>query len=609
MITLFSNNIYPFKTHFIKKYFGTDSSDDKNFITVQEALPVLNKTGKASSKKGIQSFSGAQNQIMQQYFSCSTNAIICIDITTLGIYGELFLAVDIASRNVVGHCYSSTHITTDQVCETIKEFHRKRNFLPDIRIIHSDRGSIFSNQVYYDFIQSLNITRSRGSSAGHQNQVVERLNRTLKGFIRLFLDTQYKTKKSDPLKRPGYSFQQMTETVQQSIEYYHQRPHKALKGLTPDQMEEAFFLKHQGQHPKDIVLYTQDNQSPTAIQLHNYVDLVAKQWGGDWAAFFLHWNSEQTQFQEDMRAQMKSQSQLLKANAQQARINAQQARINEQQAKQRYEQALLQYNNLYNQNLQLQQKVEALRKLEEHKQRALQDMLDLKMKRRMAKKRDIRQTVSPTDFSHIISLVSGRTGAKERRRLAICLLYLTGLRVSNLLVLQVRNIKELVEKRNTTIPLIKGGEQRFNLRLSAKGKRRLIQFKDDIEVLIRDKPDNAPLFTAAHDFTKHISTDTFERELNTILAKASSQLEKHLRTHSFRATIITELLVSTPIEDVKEVIGHKSISSTLEYKRSRLLPRQVDKILASRDILLDQKPKRKPQNSYSRKKTTQPTNT
>ncbi len=62
------------------------------------------------------------------------------------------------------------------------------------------------------------------------------------------------------------------------------------------------------------------------------------------------------------------------------------------------------------------------------------------------------------------------------------------------------------------------------------------------------------------------------------------KLEKHIRTHSFRATLITELLKSTPIDEVKEVIGHKDISSTLEYKRSRLSQKQTKKIVSQRNI-------------------------
>ena len=92
--------------------------------------------------------SESKNKMMQKYLALSTNYAICIDITTLGVYGELFLAIDVAARNIVGHCFNNQNITTSQVCETIQQIARQRSFLPQIEIIHSDRGSIFTNQKY-----------------------------------------------------------------------------------------------------------------------------------------------------------------------------------------------------------------------------------------------------------------------------------------------------------------------------------------------------------------------------------------------------------------------------------------------------------------------------
>lgn len=114
-----------------------------------------------------------QNKILQQYLSISTNYVICIDITKIGIYGEVFIAVDLASRNIIGDCYTSETITTALICETIHNFVQKRSFLPQINIIHSNQRSVFSNQRYINFIQNLGVTVSRGSAKANQNQVVE----------------------------------------------------------------------------------------------------------------------------------------------------------------------------------------------------------------------------------------------------------------------------------------------------------------------------------------------------------------------------------------------------------------------------------------------------
>jgi integrase len=113
-------------------------------------------------------------------------------------------------------------------------------------------------------------------------------------------------------------------------------------------------------------------------------------------------------------------------------------------------------------------------------------------------------------------------------------------------------------------PLLKGGDSRHPQRLSAKGKKMLLSFKHDFIALAKGKTGDMPLFTANQQPSKPISRENFDKEFNRILIKASSQFEKHLTTHSFRATMITELLRHSPIDEVKQVIGHRSRSSTLE---------------------------------------------
>lgn len=162
------------------------------------------------------------------------------------------------------------------------------------------------------------------------------------------------------------------------------------------------------------------------------------------------------------------------------------------------------------------------------------------------------------------------------------MLYLVELRVSHLLLFIVAHAKELFEKNNPRIQLFKGGEKRFPLRLSPKGQRLFPTFKEDfIKFSSNKKKAGAPFITASNHLTKVIARETFDKELNKILAIVSAQLEKHLRTNSFKATLISisELLKSTPIDEVKELIEHRSIRSSLGYKRSKLQPRQMDKIL------------------------------
>src|SRR3569623_58194 len=503
----------------------------------------------------------SKNKMMQKYLALSTNYAICIDITTLGIYGELFLAIDVAARNIVGHCFNNKNITTSQVCETIQQIARQRSFLPQIEIIHSDRGSNFTNQEYFACLEQLNIKRSRGSAEAYQNQKEERLHRSIKHILRLKINTNWTKQEPDPLHQLRFSFEQMDSLIFEAIEFYNQRPHKALYGLSPNQMEEALFLKHGNKHPTNVgELITDNNESPQAKAITEFKKEVALNYQGDWERFFVEWRIKQENFQQEL-------------------IN--ELRQDKQKAQEKISEIATQYENLYTQNLELQRKLEEVYKESLRLKKEREDKLLKKQRKKNAQKMPLRETVDLADFERILLLVRGRAGAKERRRLALVLLYLTGLRVSNLLLFTVAHARELFEKGNTRIQLIKRGEKRFPLRLSPKGRRLLLRFKEDFIKLAHNKTADAPLFTTAKDFTKPIARDNFDKELNQILTTASAQLQKHIRTHSFRATIITELLKTSPIDDVKEIIGHRSISSTLEYKRSRLQPRQMDKMLSA----------------------------
>lgn len=93
------------------------------------------------------------------------------------------------------------------------------------------------------------------------------------------------------------------------------------------------------------------------------------------------------------------------------------------------------------------------------------------------------------------------------------------------------------------------------------------------------------MFTAHNDIDRVIARDTFDKKVNNILTKASILVEKHLRNYSFRATFVTDLLEYAPIEDLKQLLVYKDINTTLEYKRSTLQPREIDRILKKRRLL------------------------
>lgn len=170
--------------------------------------------------------------------------------------GYLFVGVDIASRAVIMHQYSQEPFQVYDVIETMEIAFKHRDFLPKIQVVHTDRGSIFRNVPYQNFIEKLGIQISRGSAKGHHNQVIERTFRTIKGFMRPLIDTKWKPAERkgkyknkvvdqayDPINVLKVEPKRMQEVVLEAINMYNNKPHTAIHRMTPMSMEDAL-LRH-----------------------------------------------------------------------------------------------------------------------------------------------------------------------------------------------------------------------------------------------------------------------------------------------------------------------------------------------------------------------------
>lgn len=191
-----------------------------------------------------------QNLIKNNYLSSKTNHAICIGITDLGQNGELFVGIHIAALLVIMHCYKKEPLNVEDIIQTLEMTIKHRAFLPNIKRIHSDRGSIFKNLPYQSFIEEKKIEISRGSAKGHTNQVMERTFRSLKDLIRDQMDAHWrekrkgdikeKTKKEinayDPINKKSFNYQQMKDFVDNALNTYNNRPHGSLGKMSPFHM-------------------------------------------------------------------------------------------------------------------------------------------------------------------------------------------------------------------------------------------------------------------------------------------------------------------------------------------------------------------------------------
>lgn len=207
-------------------------------------------------------------------------------------------------------------------------------------------------------------------------------------------------------------------------------------------------------------------------------------------------------------------------------------------------------------------------------------------RRKNAVKAPLRETIDENEFEKILELVKFSNFVGARKKCAMIVMYLTGVRVFNLLLFNVRSVKQLLEKEETTIPLIKKSSKRFLIKLSAKAKQFINHHYKLFYTLMINKQDDMPFFTTQVCFNKPIDRTSFEKKLNNVLTKASEIFRKHIRTHSFRATLITNYLERTPIDVVKDVIGHRDIKTPFLYKKSKLDKSQFQRVLKELDKTL-----------------------
>lgn len=492
------------------------------------------------------------NQIKNRYLVSDQNVAYCADFTQLHDEAFLFLLMDLGSRLVIGHRLLPHRFSTQEVVETltIALIPRKQN---KAVIFHTDNDSVFTSQQMLAFAETHHIILSTTNEDKHANQPAESLNRTIKLYLRAILlqdlgYTQKRAKLKTLLKL--ITFDALCDFTKQAIERYNTKPHTGTRmfNISPIDMDEALWSKstrtNDPQDETSLVAYLAPNDnSDKAIQIATIKANIIQNYAGDWAQYFLEWRQESRQQFQD----------LAKKN----------------------ELLLIQNRRLYELNQTMEKQIEFLVQSEKERQAQELAQKQRKLMRSQARKQPLREVVTPQEFIEMLDIAKSSFShslVKARTCVAIALLYLSGLRISNLLLLRRIDLINLIQDGQTDLPLIKGGPQRNLLFIGTKGKDILNTLNQECAQLITNQPDsNAPIFVTELEKQHPISKRNFNDQINRVLVKASAIFNKHLRSHSFRATLVTDLLENNvPIEKVREIMGHRSIGTTATYKRSRL---------------------------------------
>jgi site-specific recombinase XerD len=162
----------------------------------------------------------------------------------------------------------------------------------------------------------------------------------------------------------------------------------------------------------------------------------------------------------------------------------------------------------------------------------------------------------------------GPSYVATRTRVAICVLTVTGIRISELLPLKVGQLQTLVAEGWISIDRLKRGPANYKAFLTKEGKRIVKARKEDFEVLFLMKDKNSYIFTSDRNPNQMLQRQTLTMDVNKVTkAVSQSLLEKpNITSHSFRIGYISQLWKDTKdIEFVRQAIGHSTIDSTSSY--------------------------------------------
>ena len=186
-------------------------------------------------------------------------------------------------------------------------------------------------------------------------------------------------------------------------------------------------------------------------------------------------------------------------------------------------------------------------------------------KRKRFPKRD---PINSEIYNLLMKESEGASYIATRTRIAICLLTVSGIRISELLSLKVFQLKTLLGEGWISIDRLKRGPANHKAFLTSEGRKVVKARKRDFEFLFLMKDENSYVFTSDRKPNQKLGRQTITMDVNKVMHSVSNLLpsKPNITSHSFRIGYISQLWKDTKdIEFVRQTIGHRSLNSTSNY--------------------------------------------
>ena len=241
---------------------------------------------------------------------------------------------------------------------------------------------------------------------------------------------------------------------------------------------------------------------------------------------------------------------------------------------------------------QLQEQLEIVREeLQERKERGrlmAEKKEKWKNRRRLPKREPITTEIYDSLIKSSQKLKYSNLYKSARLRLALALLLVTGIRISELLPLKMKQVKSLFINHWIAIDRAKRGPANHKAFLTKEGSRIMQERRSDFELMQLFKNDDSYIFTAENS-KKPLSREAFTNLINKFIKDCTRKMDQkpYISSHSFRVGFITQLWKDTnDIEFVRQAIGHAKIDTTSQYvenlsekeRQDRMLEISVNKV-------------------------------
>ena len=497
-----------------------------------------------------------------------------VDETIFNQETKVFLVVSLKTRAILGFIQASENITDDIIIELYDQILSNYSFKFTPVFVHSDMEESYHSKKVIKFLEDHKIYISVTEGYKNQNQVSESINNRIKYLVTELLTNNTNSK----------SYRSFTKTLPENLRVIQKQ---GIKCQDKDYRKHLFKSKHFKNNRQNIIYEAilKYNKTP-------FTEGISREQAQYLDSFLKSPSIENTQLVESNHIFANKIKHDNITSIQQ--VNNKLLEIlkedidSEKKVSRILSLVFLRQDNTDNllkqgfigitiQNTELQQKLDHQIAKTEVISKRLEEVLkqqelaeERKRKRRNRERRPKRDPLTEELYQELINranIIYRETYKGARLRLALALLAVTGVRISELLPLKVNQIENMFTNSWIAIDRLKRGPANHKAFLTPKGKQILKQRAKDFEIIMYLKNEDSFVFTPQNS-EKPLCRQAFNRIINSFINDSIPQMrdKPNLKSYSFRIGFITDLWRDCgDIEFVRQAIGHARVDTTSNY--------------------------------------------